>query len=101
MNHAEKIKEQWRRGELSIGTAVSLTDAAVRELLGEAGYDFVWIDCEHSAMTPPDALNHVRAARGAMTRKVSNIGWRSDSRGSPWTAIGLPSTGTRSAWPTR
>ena len=65
MNHVEKIKDQWNRGELSLGTAVALTDAAVSELFGEAGYDFVWIDCEHSAMSLSHALNHIRAARGA------------------------------------
>jgi len=65
MNHIEKIKDKWLRGELCVGSAVALTDAAVSELFGEAGYDFVWIDCEHSAMSHADALNHVRAARGA------------------------------------
>lgn len=65
MNHVEKIKGQWSRGELCLGTAVSLTDATVSELFGEAGYDFVWVDCEHSAMSLSHALNHLRAARGA------------------------------------
>ena len=45
MNKIQKIRDQWKRGELSLGTAVALTDAAVSELFGEAGYDFVWIDC--------------------------------------------------------
>ena len=65
MNKIEKIRDQWQRGELSLGTAVSLTDAAVSELFGEAGYDFVWIDCEHSAISLSQALDHIRAARGA------------------------------------
>ena len=65
MNYVEKIREKWARGELCVGTNAALTDAAVSELFGEAGYDFVWIDCEHSAMSLADALNHVRAARGA------------------------------------
>ncbi len=61
MNHVDKIKDQWRRGEICLGTAVSLTDATVSELFGEAGYDFVWVDCEHSAMSLSHALDHVRA----------------------------------------
>ena len=65
MNHVEKIKEKWARKELCIGACVAFTDAAVSELYGEAGYDFVWIDLEHSAMSLENALNHVRAARGA------------------------------------
>ncbi len=65
MNQIEKIRDQWKRGELSLGTAVALTDGAVSELFGEAGYDFVWIDCEHSAISLSQALDHIRAARGA------------------------------------
>ena len=65
MNHIEKVKDKWSRGECCIGTAASLTDAAVSELIGQAGYDFVWLDCEHSALSLSDVLNHVRAARGA------------------------------------
>ena len=65
MNKIQKIRDQWKRGELSLGTAVALTDAAVSELFGEAGYDFVWIDCEHSAISLSQALDHIRAARGA------------------------------------
>ena len=65
MNHVEKIRKKWAQGELCVGANVALTDPAVSELYGEAGYDFVWIDCEHSAMSLSDALGHVRAARGA------------------------------------
>ncbi len=65
MNHVEKIREKWAQGRLCVGTNVALTDPAVSELFGEAGYDFIWIDCEHSALSKSDALNHVRAARGA------------------------------------
>lgn len=65
MNHIEKIKAKWAGQQLCIGANISFTDAAVSELYGEAGYDFVWIDCEHSAMSKADALNHIRAARGA------------------------------------
>ena len=64
MNNADKIKEKWSRGELCVGTVVQFMDPAVTELYGEAGFDFVWIDLEHSAMSVSDALGHVRAARG-------------------------------------
>jgi 2-keto-3-deoxy-L-rhamnonate aldolase RhmA len=65
MNHLDKLKSKWQRGELCFGSNTALTDAAVSELFGEVGYDLVWIDMEHSAMSTADALGHVRAARGA------------------------------------
>ena len=64
MNNADKIREKWSRGELCVGTVVQFMDPAVTELYGEAGFDFVWIDLEHSPMSLTDAVGHVRAARG-------------------------------------
>jgi len=51
MNNVEKIREKWARGELCVGTNVTFTDSTVIELFGEAGFDIVWIDMEHSSMT--------------------------------------------------
>ena len=67
MNHTPRIREKWANGQLCIGTCVTMTDATVSELIGEAGFDFVWIDMEHSAMTLVDAADHVRAARASGT----------------------------------
>ena len=64
MNNADKIRAKWSRGELCVGTVVQFMDPAVTELYGEAGFDFVWIDLEHSPMSLTDAVGHVRAARG-------------------------------------
>jgi len=65
MNHLETIREKWERGECCFGTNVQLADAAVTELMGSAGFDFIWLDCEHSTLGVADALQHIRAARGA------------------------------------
>jgi len=64
MNDVEKIREKWARGDLCVGTSVTFTDAAVTELFGEAGFDFVWIEMEHSSMSMDNALNHIRTCRG-------------------------------------
>jgi 2-keto-3-deoxy-L-rhamnonate aldolase RhmA len=62
MNHTDKIREKWARGELCVGTSAFFSDAAVSELFGVAGFDFIWIDLEHSAMGVTEAADHVRAA---------------------------------------
>lgn len=67
MNNASDIRNKWLKNELCVGTVVQFMDPAVTELYGEAGFDFVWIDLEHSAMSISDALGHVRAARGTNT----------------------------------
>jgi 2-dehydro-3-deoxyglucarate aldolase/4-hydroxy-2-oxoheptanedioate aldolase len=37
-------------GEQLIGTVVTLSDASVVEILAQAGFDWIWIDGEHSAL---------------------------------------------------
>ena len=59
MNHTPRIREKWSKGQLCVGTSASLADAAISELYGEAGYDFVWIDMEHSAMTSRATLRTI------------------------------------------
>lgn len=63
INHADRIREKWQRGELCVGANVHLSDAAICELYGEVGFDIAWIDMEHSAMTIADTANHIRACR--------------------------------------
>lgn len=67
MNNIEKFKEKIRNGQVCVGTVVSSSDPVVSELLGEAGYDFTWIDMEHSPIDSQTALAHVMAVRGTDT----------------------------------
>ena len=47
------------------GTIVSLTDPCICEIMGNIGYDCVWIDMEHTYMSYKDVLCHLNAARSA------------------------------------
>ena len=47
------------------GTVVSLTDPCICEIIGNAGYDCVWIDTEHTYMSYKDVLCHLNASRSA------------------------------------
>ena len=49
-------------GRTALGMFVGSTDASVTEVAASAGFDFVVIDCEHSAMDALAATQHVRAA---------------------------------------
>lgn len=64
MNNVEKIREKWSHGELCVGTTATLTDSSVVELFGQAGYDILWVEMEHSSLSLDHALNHVRTCRG-------------------------------------
>lgn len=65
VNQLERLRDKWARGETCLGINVTLTDSTVVELFGEAGFDIVWIDMEHSSMGLEHAVSHVRACRAA------------------------------------
>ena len=47
------------------GTLVSLTDPCLCEIVGNVGFDCVWIDTEHTYMSYKDVLCHLNAARSS------------------------------------
>ena len=61
--------------EKLIGTVITLRDPAVAEIMADAGFDWLWIDMEHSQLTPLDAEAMSRAAgsRAACLARVPEI----------------------------
>ncbi len=59
------LKEKLKNKERILGTLVSLTDPCLCEIMGNIGYDCVWIDTEHTYMSYKDVLCHLNAARSA------------------------------------
>ena len=53
---ARVIKEAWGRGEPTIGTWMSMAHLSIAEILANAGYDFVVVDTEHTAIDVSEVL---------------------------------------------
>ncbi|MBE6703940.1 MAG: aldolase [Ruminococcaceae bacterium] len=68
-----KLKERIRRGEKLCGTLVSLTDPSLCELLGYVGFDYIWIDMEHTCISCKDALCHLNAAKSTGTPAIVRV----------------------------
>lgn len=64
INHVDCFKAKITSGQLCIGTSVTFADPAISELLGDAGFDFTWIDLEHCPIGIEAALGHIMAVRG-------------------------------------
>lgn len=58
----DRLLEKMDKGKIVCGVCVSLNDPAVSELVGLAGYDFVWIEGEHGAMGRAEMQNHMIGA---------------------------------------
>lgn len=68
-----KVKEKIERGELAIGTYVSLADPAVAEIIGLAGYDAAFIDMEHTAFDLPLVEQMIRACDAVDTVSIVRV----------------------------
>lgn len=64
-NGAQALRDLTAQGEFVKGFAVTLSDPALSEMAGLAGYNFVFIDMEHSPLDRQNVLLHVMAAQGA------------------------------------
>ena len=54
--------ERLRRGDLLIGTLISLPSPEVTEILAGSGFDWLFIDAEHGAFNPQQAQGMLQAA---------------------------------------
>lgn len=55
------------------GTHVNLTDPIVTEIFASLGYDFIWVDMEHTALSCEQAYHHLLAARANGTPVVVRV----------------------------
>ena len=63
MNVKEKVKSAIKIN----GTHVNLKDPIITEITASLGYDFIWVDMEHTALYPEDVYHHILAAKSAGT----------------------------------
>jgi len=70
-----KFREKLALGEPLVGTHVSTTDSSLVELMGIIGFDYIWIDMEHSCLDKKEVLNHIIAAQGSGAAALVRIPW--------------------------
>ena len=74
LNNLETFVETTRR-RVAVGTVITLADPAVSELAADAGFDFTWIDAEHSPFTIQELHHHVMAVRGTPCAPFIRVPW--------------------------
>jgi len=80
MTRADWIREKFHRNELVVGGHVFSGDSQFSELMGYHGYDFVWIDAEHSAMDLREILGHITACAAAGAASFVRVAWNDPVR---------------------
>lgn len=74
-NNLIKVKEKISKGELVIGTSVSLADPIVSEILCGCGFDFIWIEGEHSTLDKRDIDMHIMAVSKSGIAPFVRVAW--------------------------
>lgn len=67
------LKEKVINRSYMTGTHVHLLDASVTEMLSYLGYDFIWLDMEHTQLSCEDAYHHLMAAKAGRTPVVVRV----------------------------
>lgn len=67
------LKKKIMNKEILYGTHVNLADPCICDIVGRLGYDFIWVDMEHSYLSYKDLLSHIIAAKGTGTPVIVRI----------------------------
>lgn len=75
MYNLQKITDKISKGKLAIGSHVGFDSPFLTEALAGCGFDFIWIDAEHSAIDKKDIQNHLLACRAAGVAGIVRVPW--------------------------
>ena len=67
------ILAKMRAGEMAYGCSLNFPSAAVIELMGSVGFDYVWLDSEHGPFTPESIEDMCRAADLAGLTPIARV----------------------------
>lgn len=86
--HLGRVTRKIEEAGVPLGTVINLSDPTVTEVLANAGYDFLWIDGEHSPLGLPEVSRHVLAARSYGVAPFVRIPWNDPVRAKPVLEMG-------------
>lgn len=72
---ARKVKEKIRRGEPSIGSWMAMAHPSIAEILAMAGYDWVVIETEHTAIDVSEVLRLIIAIEQRDSVPLVRLAW--------------------------
>lgn len=72
---AEGIKKTFKQGGVSIGSWMSMAHVSIAEILASAGYDWVVIETEHTAIDVSEVLRLIVAIEGKGCIPLVRLAW--------------------------
>ncbi|MCI8853613.1 MAG: 4-hydroxy-3-methylbut-2-en-1-yl diphosphate synthase [Lachnospiraceae bacterium] len=75
MNLISQIEDKIKKGGICVGTNIVLGDGVTTELLGCCGYDFLWVDMEHTQLGKDRLMPHFLGAQAAGKPVFVRVPW--------------------------
>ncbi len=63
MEKMSNLKKKIKNGEKTIGMHICLDNVSLAKIAGASGYDFIWIDLEHTSISPESLLAQIIAVK--------------------------------------
>ncbi len=72
---ASKIKQTFKEGKVSIGSWISMAHVSIAEILASAGYDWVVVETEHTAIDVSEVLRLIIAIERHGATPLVRLAW--------------------------
>ena len=67
------LKERIKNREKMVGMYVHLSDISIARIAGLSGYDFIWVDTEHSYLSTETVMQHIYAIKSTGTPVIVRV----------------------------
>lgn len=88
MHEVGRLHQKFCRGGTVIGTHIRSQDPCVSELLASMGYDFLWVENEHSNLDKYQTTLHIMAAQAAGAAALVRLPWNDPVLAKPILELG-------------
>jgi 2-dehydro-3-deoxyglucarate aldolase/4-hydroxy-2-oxoheptanedioate aldolase len=89
MDGIDRIVEKCAKKQPVWGTHAKFTDSSLVEILAISGFDYIWIDGEHGAMSIETINNHIRAAQAKGAAAFLRVPWNDPVLVKPYLEMGV------------
>ena len=85
----DRLMEKLENRQRAIGSHITCNDPQQTEIIGDIGFDYLWIDTEHSAIGNYTLLQHLIATRAASVPAFVRIPWNDPVLAKPVLEMGV------------
>jgi len=75
MREPNKLKRDLAAGKVCIGATITMSNPVVAEILSHIGFDWLWFETEHTAMSIESVLTMLQATNGSDVSTVVRVPW--------------------------